>query len=74
MVLEARDGSVPRPCFREVGGVCKQSLEQKQAVARSTATLFIPVENATPRKTVKRLMARTSSQEDAAITRVGMPS
>jgi hypothetical protein len=36
--------------------------------------VFIPVENATPRKTVKRLIARTSSHEDAAITRVGMPS
>ena len=32
-----------------------------------------PAENATPRKTLKRLMARTSSQDEAAITSVGIP-
>ena len=33
-----------------------------------------PCEKAIPRNTLKRLIAKTSSQEEAAITKVGMPS
>ena len=36
-------------------------------------SVLIPFENAIPRNTVNKLMARTSSHEDAAITKVGMP-
>lgn len=36
--------------------------------------MFLPSEKATPRKTPNKLIARTSSQEEAAMTIVGIPS